>query len=206
MEALLNRLEAWFQEHLPEVLADLNPGAIPFALEYLEDIIDVQLPNSFKEFYQWHDGQKREILIGLFYGFEWLDLEEVYNEWQTWSELSDQGFDEIESFHTGKVKEMYINKRWIPFTNDGGGNHLGIDLDPGLRGTVGQIINFGSDEDTKFVIADDFESFLSWYITQLESGNYLIKENSEGEKVFQIKEPNMEHFLDAVSVMFKGHL
>ena len=204
----INRIETWFQEHLPEVLADLNPGATQNEIELLETSIGVPLPSSFKEFYRWHNGQKREILTGLFYGLEWLSLEEVYKEWKNWSALFDEGFAEArgESFHPEKVKEVYLNRLWILFTDDGGGNHLGIALDPGSKGTVGQIINFGPNENTKYVLADNFQSFLSWFIIQLESGNYIVYEDSEYGKVFQIKNPNMKHFLDAVSVMFKKHL
>ena len=200
MEAILKRIEAWFNEHLPEVLADLNPGASIGEIESLETKIGVELPNSLRKFYQWHNGQKGEILTGLFYGLEWLSLESIYIEWESWSELEDEGFASMsgKSFHPGLVKEVYINKQWIPFASDGGGNNLGIDLDPGAQGTVGQVINFGADEDTKYVLADDFESFLSWFITQLESGNYIVDEDSDLGKVFQIKTPNLEHFLDAV--------
>ena len=207
MEAILKRIEAWFSEHLPEVLADLNPGARIGEIGSLETKIGVELPNSLRKFYQWRDGQQSELEAGFFYGLEWLSLEGIYLEWKTWSELFDEGFAEMEgeweSFHRGKIKEVYINKQWIPFASDGGGNHLAIDLDPGPQGTVGQIINFGSDEDTKYVLAEDFESFLSWFITQLESGNYTVYEDSDIGKVFHILNPNLKHFLDAVRVVFQ---
>nr|WP_305955588.1 SMI1/KNR4 family protein [Pseudomonas sp. R2-60-08W] len=43
---------------------------------------------------------------------------------------------------------------------DYGGNHLGVDLDPGEYGVSGQVINFGSDEEEKFVLASSVGTFM----------------------------------------------
>ena len=136
-------------------------------------------------------------------------MEETVKNWKVWKELIDEGINGVilgESHIPGKVKAMYANKKWIPFAYDWGGNHLGIDLDPGVKGTVGQVINFGRDEDTKFVFADDLQTFLNWFITQLESENYIISIDEDGKKNFSTKNPEMTHFLDYWKITIQGHL
>ncbi|WP_275897127.1 SMI1/KNR4 family protein [Stenotrophomonas sp. G4] len=56
---------------------------------------------------------------------------------------------------------MYSNARWIPLTHDGGGNHMGLDFDPDAGGAEGQMISFGADEDTKYLLARTFDDFVA---------------------------------------------
>lgn len=103
----------------------------------------------------------------------------------------------------GMVREMYANKKWIPFAYDWGGNFLGLDYDPDESGTCGQVINFGRDEDVKYVLAASFTEFIDWYVKQLESGNFRIepRENNE-RRSFNTKFPQTSHFLDSVKILF----
>ncbi|MFJ9499072.1 SMI1/KNR4 family protein [Brevibacillus centrosporus] len=48
---------------------------------------------------------------------------------------------------------MERNRYWLPISKDWGGNHLGLDLDPDEQGRMGQVINFGRDEEVKYVVA-----------------------------------------------------
>lgn len=72
---------------------------------------------------------------------------------------------------------MYTNPKWIPLTHDGGGNHIGLDFDPGALGTPGQVIRFGRDEDDKVLLAPSFSVFLDQLVTALQTatwnGEYL---------------------------------
>jgi hypothetical protein len=40
-------------------------------------------------------------------------------------------------------------------------DYIGLDLDPGPKGTSGQIINFGRNEENHFLCADDFTGLIS---------------------------------------------
>ena len=121
---------------------------------------------------------------------------------------------------------MYASPGWIPFASDSGGNCLGIDLDPGPTGTRGQVINFGRDEDEKFVLAPSMNEFLEWFADQLESGNFLIREVPKPStrayvvqrlvpqesvsapepmwRSLSTKNPPTHHILDSAKVMFAG--
>ena len=226
------RLAAWFSQHLPEYLEDLAPGSSDAALAELEALVGFDLPEDFKDLYRWHDGQKTNYRPGLFYGMEFLSLKEVGRRWRAWQDVIRSGWDDIGAFVSappGAVQEAYANPGWIAFAIDRGGNCIGIDLDPGPAGTRGQVINFGRDEDEKFVLAPNLNGFLEWLAGQLEAGNFLITEvpnppvverirlavprERDGaqiqaavpiRRVLNTEDPPTHHFLDSIKVMFAG--
>lgn len=92
------------------------------------------------------------------------------------------------------VHPVYAHPGWIPLVTDNAGNHIGVDLSPGPSGKYAQVILFGRDFDTKFVVADNWGDFLLSFANDLEKGNwYLVDEENdyfggEGELVFRDKE------------------
>ena len=82
------------------------------------------------------------------------------------------------------AKPMYCNRAWIPVTHDWGGNHHGLDFDPGMVGHAGQIIAFGRDEDTKVRLALDFsryvEQLISWLRSATWNGEWLENVGAAG--------------------------
>jgi cell wall assembly regulator SMI1 len=192
-------LEDWLGLQLPEVLADLNPGCSDEELSELEHCLNCRLPEDVKAFYRRHDGQKGES-TGLFCGLPFLSTSALYEQWTNWHELASEDFaTEItgESYPSGAIKPTYINLTWIPLAYDGGGNHLGVDLDPGSAGLVGQVINFGRDENNKFVLASSLTDFIAWMLAQYQAGNYQSSKRS-----LNLKEPWNTHFLDVVPRLF----
>ena len=205
------KLRDWFQSKLPEVLEDMNGPAEPEQISSLEEKLAVEFPADFTALYLSHNGQKDQINTGFFYGLSFLSLDGIYNQWRSWAEIvdseSEESMKELSMFSKshvkGLVKETYANKKWVPFAYDWGGNFLGLDFDPDLNGKVGQVINFGRDEDEKFVLANSFSEFIEWYISELESGNYNIVLEEDGGKSFNTKKPASGHFLDSVREMFQ---
>ncbi len=57
----------------------------------------------------------------------------------------------------------YSDKKWIPFSSDGGGNFIAVDPEPDTDGKTGRVINFGRDEKEVTVLAESlgalFERF-----------------------------------------------
>lgn len=103
----------------------------------------------------------------------------------------------------GSIHSTFAHPMWIPLITDEVGNCLGIDLAPPTDGCGkwGQVILFGREFDTKFLIADNFGDFLLIFANDLERGNWEIKNDhlgadddddllvgSEGELVFVDKE------------------
>lgn len=85
------------------------------------------------------------------------------------------------------IQKVYAHPAWIPLAKDFSGNNIAVDLCPGPRGTWGQIILFGRDCDTKYVVARSWASFLAAIADDFEGGearfendgNFL--EDSRGE-------------------------
>lgn len=94
------------------------------------------------------------------------------------------------------VLPLYAHAMWIPVLTDNAGNHIGIDLSPARLGKHGQVIMFGRDFDTKYVVAENWGDFLLSFANDLEAGNWLLVDDSddylagEGELVFRDKKSN----------------
>jgi cell wall assembly regulator SMI1 len=203
-------LDVWMAGHLPEVAADLNPGATDAQLDRLSAKIGAPLPDDFRALYKWHNGQKGDkVYVGPWYGLTFLSLDRVLEQWKTWVKVIDHSLDPQSmnessiSVKPGVVKRRYANKLWIPFADDGGGNHLGVDLDPGANGIRGQVINFGRDEDRKRAIAPNVTAFVQWLVGQLQAGNFLIEQEDDTGRSFNTLNPPSTHFLDAIQTLFK---
>lgn len=87
------------------------------------------------------------------------------------------------------VQPVYANPGWIPLAKDYDGNNIGVDLVPGPKGHYGQVILFGRDFDTKYVVAPSWARFLAMWVADLESNSFYINEDIE-DAVFAYKLPN----------------
>jgi cell wall assembly regulator SMI1 len=152
----------------------LRPGADPAELQGLEQHLGVALPESVKSFLLMHDGQDGP---GLFFGQQLLSVAAIRGQWDVWrsideAEMNANCAEFMRSKPEGVVKPLYCNRAWIPLTNDGGGNHHGLDFDPDVGGHAGQIIAFGRDEDTKVWLASDFQQYVEKLIVWLQSATW----------------------------------
>jgi cell wall assembly regulator SMI1 len=153
--------------------AKLNSGASTEDIDALEEHLGVSLPDELKDFLSIRDGQNDEG-AGIVFGEQILSPSSIKRCWDDWrgideEEMNEDCADFMESDPEGYIKPMYTNRKWIPLTHDWGGNHIGIDFDPDAKGTIGQIIAFGRDEDTKRLIASNFSEFLSKLVNSLKS-------------------------------------
>ena len=188
--------ENWLAENVPEVIDDLNEGCDLEQLAEVENEIGLQLPQSFKDFYLIHNGQKDEDYFGLFYGVSLLPLNKILEEMRVWNSIIDEygeegmkeNFDYGQmSFLPSKLKAKYASKKWLPFAIIYDNCYLGLDFNPEIEGKVGQVINFGREEEHKTVLATSFEEFIDWYIRELERGNYLIYLENEHKKFIPLE-------------------
>lgn len=206
----MERLEKWLETNLQEVYVDLAPGCREADLAEFEKQVGITFPESLKDLYRMHDGQVGGANTGPFFGLTFLSLAGARTHWESWRNVVDECSQEdmkgasrfSKSAKAGAIKEIYANKCWIPFAYDYGGNHLGVDLDPGELGNVGQVINFGRDDDEKFVLGSSVETFLEWLVEQLESGNAAIRNEDDGGRSLNTKVPEKFHFLDSVKILF----
>lgn len=107
--------------------------------------------------------------------YNWDELEfEVFSNGKYNVERKFFDFDNEINFTSNpenSIKRKYFHYKWLPIFSDYGGNYLGIDLDPGISGKRGQIINFGRDESDMFVLADNLNKFFELIINEINKPN-----------------------------------
>ncbi|EMR64869.1 putative glucan synthesis regulatory protein [Eutypa lata UCREL1] len=97
-----------------------------------------------------------------------------------------------DSVPQGAVQRAYAHPAWIPLVRDWGGNNLAVDLAPGPTGTWGQIILFGRDYDTKYVVARSWGAFLAIFADDLNSGKWFIDDDTNELKLREFKSTRVE--------------
>lgn len=90
------------------------------------------------------------------------------------------------------VQKAYAHPAWIPMVRDWGGNNLAIDLAPGPKGQWGQVILFGRDYDTKYVVARSWAAFMGIFADDLSSGRWFVEEESGELKLREFKGNRVE--------------
>jgi cell wall assembly regulator SMI1 len=133
---LIARLDRWIAANRAEYYAQLQPGVTDDALDALERRFELTLPEAFRSLYKWRNGQRRECLDSFQYNRMFLPLEGVAAakefldeiEWQDWCD-------------PGKDPKRLWQRDWVPFTDDGTGNHLCVDCVGEGGGPVGQLIS-----------------------------------------------------------------
>lgn len=159
----------WLRVNVPHAHANLAPGASDADIEVLEAGIGARLPEDVRTVLGMHNGQ-RETMVADRAGFAvpclptlmFLSTDLILRAWRTCQEMGDAVPGEVFPSAEGVVKPLYSSPGWIPLWGDPvGADYVGLDLDPGPKGTSGQIINFGRDEECHFVCADDFAGLIS---------------------------------------------
>lgn len=200
VSSIVAEIKQILEQVFPDLIANLNAPVDEQTLIELEGRLELTLPEDFREFYLLHNGERDQ--LGLVFGLPLLPIEEIYREWQAWQELAAEDYFNLDlaviSVPLGAIKEIYAHPGWLPFVKDWGGNHLAIDLDPAQNGRYGQVFNFGRDENTRYVIALSFADFLAFILAQLRAENYLIHRTGDGPPRLSLKEPKVDHFLDAL--------
>ncbi|KAL7625645.1 Cell wall assembly regulator [Parahypoxylon ruwenzoriense] len=97
-----------------------------------------------------------------------------------------------DSVPPGAIQRAYAHPAWIPLVRDWGGNNLAVDLSPGATGTWGQIILFGRDYDTKYVVAKSWAHFLAIVADDLNSGKWFVDEDTNELKLREFKTTRVE--------------
>ena len=171
--------ERWLAENWPEGLACLNPPATIEQIAELEEKLEAKLPEDFVACLKVHNGQTGYSAI--FDGTEFLSCDEIYSQWFVWKDLLDGGnFKDISSEPEPGIKSDWWNPKWIPFTHNGCGDHLCLDLDPASSGSVGQIITMWHDMESREIKAKSFGEFFDTYVAGVLSGKYVYSEEYGG--------------------------
>ena len=188
------------------MVEQLNPGALPHQFKALEAYVP-DLPQEFYDLYLINNGKESNydvpsILLGLIM----LNLDEIAKDYKVWKDIlknyPEYGQEEGLSFPSGHIKTDYINLGRISILGDTGGNFVGIDLDPGPLGQKGQIINFGRDQEDKYVIASSLGEFLEFVLEYYQTGRAVVRLDEWGESRIMWTEKSGEGLLSAIPQIF----
>ncbi|CAB10812.1 Cell wall biosynthesis/cell cycle regulator smi1 [Schizosaccharomyces pombe] len=185
------RIDRWAEENYYELYCQLCYGATVADVDSLEYELECTLPRDVRESLYIHDGQDRGGQpTGILFGVTLLDIEEIEEESELWRRVA-QSYAEATlagkidqavasrqaSFPPGAVQCVYAHPGWIPLAKDFVGNNIAIDLAPGPAGQWGQVILFGRDQDTKYVVARSWADFLAIVAYDMENGKWLVDED-----------------------------
>ncbi|VWB32206.1 molybdopterin biosynthesis moeA protein [Burkholderia aenigmatica] len=152
-----NRIDA-DPKHLP---GGLNGPASAHAIAALHGTLGTTLPDDLLESLRLHDGQADPATV-FAENDALLSAHEIIAQWSIWKKLVSGGdFDDMTSDPAAGIRDDWYNLKWIPFTHDGSGNHLCVDLDPAEGGTVGQVIRVWHDDDRRERVASSYAEWLA---------------------------------------------
>lgn len=160
----------------------MHPGVTDSQIKELEEKLGVQLPKDFVAFYKIHNGQNGTV-SWMVDGEELLSFDRIWQEWKVWKDLLDnKSFEEPDgkpymSEPEKGIKDVWWSDKWIPFTYDGAGNHLCLDLGPGTDGNYGQIIRMWHDDSLRSLHGKSFTEWITNYNTQLQNGDLVYAED-----------------------------
>jgi cell wall assembly regulator SMI1 len=163
----------------------LAAGATEADIAAFESAVSVQLPEQVRELFRGHDGQT-SAKAGLAGGYHFVSLREAQKLMEDWAatraKLGD-GIKDLDracsSSPSKAIQRKYSTAGWVPLLRDNEGNAIGVDLQPGSAGSAGQIINFGRDEDDKFVLFPSAAALLEWLANELEHGRIVYDAQDE---------------------------
>src|SRR6266545_1015486 len=179
-DALWRAYLDWLAEHLPEATPRLNPPADESAIAELEALVGHGLPVA--------------------------EVAQVWNDWAQIRREQDEAFFEVvdkpqRSYPERAIKKQYTSPGWIPILRwPYDGDYVGLDYDPGPEGRPGQVINFGRDQEHKFVAAEDFATFLAWMVQEAEGGCVTIdRDDEDDDPIFEHEDGILVNALSSAS-------
>jgi cell wall assembly regulator SMI1 len=158
MDDLIQRLDNWLRTNRFDYYQTLLPGLTDEELIILEKRLNVELPEDFKIFYKWKNGQKEDY-GSLVPNLEWLNAERIISSSRNAPMVEANGFVDW----TDEMWEKDKSQKWITFLIDGAANEYILDLQGVFDNKPNQIVSFWSDDYTSNEIMH--ESFYKWLET-----------------------------------------
>lgn len=165
-------LWAEIERMVPGTLPHLAPPATPAQRGAVERAVGGSLPEAFWTLYSLYGGQAEREIFPAFFCCEFLSPARIAEEYGMVKQVVASGlFDDLEPAADPRIASAYMSPSFVPFLMDGGGNYLGVDLEPAPTGRVGQVVVFGSDLAESAVAFDSLEEMVGALLEQFRAGN-----------------------------------
>ena len=157
MSELVARLDAWLSRHRPAYHARLLPGLTDEEWVGFESRIGLKLPDAFRVFYQWRNGQPNDYFKSFRGNRTWTPTVDIIDT----KEL-------LDSMIGSDFEPGWWEQSWVPFLHNGAGSHLCVDVAGANGGTPGQLVEFWNRDRDRPVAAPSLEHWLHQFVRSLE--------------------------------------
>jgi cell wall assembly regulator SMI1 len=161
VEALIGRLDRWLAANRPDYYTHLLPGATDAQLEAFEARFSLALPAAFRQLYRWRDGHDQHRSASLVHNLMFSSLEDAARSKELMDDMIGADFDDPRWWRRG----------WVPFLENGAGDHLCADVAAEDGGTPGQVLMFYHDWEYRPVRSPSMEAWLADLVAAMESGS-----------------------------------
>ena len=174
MEDLWKKLETEMVS-IDKLKDEFNSGVTDAQIIELESLLDIKLPDDFKQAYLIHNGQNS--FSSVFYSFSLYSISVIIkNNLESRKNLSKEDTKVLDD--TDVIKDCISNNMWILIGDNGGSGSLIMDLDPGKQGHYGQI--FAAYEDDNELLASNLRELFSNMVKDIQSGKLIWKDDEDG--------------------------
>lgn len=154
--ALLQRLDALLQRHRPAYYATLEPPAAADEIAAFEAEFRLTLPAELRLWWGWRNGQR---------GFDSL-IE--YRSPQSVSGAAATMRVNCELLADGDFAPNWWRPAWVPLLENGGGDHLCLDLEGTFTSRPGQLLEHWHDGPERAVLFPDLTAWLAAVVAAYE--------------------------------------
>jgi cell wall assembly regulator SMI1 len=160
----LTRLDRWLAANRPDYYAMFRPGLADTDLDEFERHFGVKLPDSFRACYRWRDGQEEGCYDSIQDNFMFMPLASIRSSKELLDGMIGHDFESPD----------WWRREWVPFLDNGGGDHMCLDLAPAAEGLGPVVRRFWHDMPGRPVLHLSFEAWVGVLVESMESGEYEV--------------------------------
>ncbi len=172
MQTLLDKFEQLLNS-IEQIKDELCPPATDEEINAVEIELGIKFPEDLQTLYKWHNGQ-----VGIhfvFNEFRMYALKDVVQFYKNGLEHDEPDYYETED-ESGVFKDCIANTKWIPIGDNGGNTILFLDLDPGVQGVKGQLLESCDGEPE--CNYSGVKIFIEDVVRKIEAGEIIWNENA----------------------------
>ncbi len=148
MKTEIEKLDVWLKKYRKDFYAELNSPALDTDISDLEKNVGFSLPEDYKLFLKWRNGQKEAIAT----------FHPLTNEtFMSVDDIADTFKEMKELLHFGDIDEDTWKPTWLPIMDNGGGNHTCIDLSPD---NYGNVVAHDHEDDDEHIVYDSVKDWI----------------------------------------------
>lgn len=181
MSATWAEIRRWFEVNAPQHAERLATagGATPAAIDEAERAIGARFTTDLRAHFTLLGGRDG----ASFFEYGALSIDGALGARQILVDLAAQGrFDTFTPKELrpddGRIRHVWWHPAWVPFAEDGGGNLLCVDLDPGEQGARGQVIAWELHAGPTGPLASSLEEHVRRYRDELLGGRVTFDAES----------------------------